>query len=154
MDQVYKAIYTGIAGSPPVPRARPAIIIPVAMKRCERITLFSQGFITRITVRQTGGVPVAADIDLFDSKVVFAAGDHPVLALPGDDPELYKVIPSQNIPAGVPLEVINQQDGFPFLNQDGTYADNQRYLYLLINPTGAAGVTTWDVSLTTRRNMD
>ena len=43
-----------------------------------------------------------------------------------------------------------QQDnqGYAYRNIDGTSTNNQRYVYVLINPTSAAGPTTWDISVT------
>jgi hypothetical protein len=155
MDQVYKVIYSGAPGSPPVKNAQPAILIPTGKKVCVRVRLMQQGFLTRLVVKQTGGTTAQAMVNLWDSSVLFTPGIHNSGDVAGDDVELYEILTPQTT-AGTPplLVVIGQTQGYPFVNQDTGYADNSRFIYLMIDPSATSvDQTTWDVAMTVHRDM-
>lgn len=155
MEQVYKIVYSGAPSAPPVKNAQPAIVIPNGMKVCVRVRLMQQGFITRLVVKQTGGTDAQAKVNLWDSQVVFAPGVYAGAAAPGDNVELYEILPEQTTAGSPPvLVVLGQQQGYPFVNQDTGYADNSRCIYLMIDPSATAiDQTTWDVAITVHRDM-
>jgi len=131
------------------PKALPAIVITAGNKRSVAVPFPTEGYLTRLVIKQTDGTPVAYDVELLDSELPYPEGESLVADPAADDVELYRIIPQQNV--GIPgdvLEITNKEHGYPFHNQDGTFTDNQRKIYLVIIPDSAVDDTTWDVSLT------
>jgi hypothetical protein len=150
MAKVYVKKYTNNG----TPKALPAIVVGVGNLLSTAVGFPSEGYLTRLVVKQTGGTDVAFDVDLLDSKIPYPPSEVPVATLPADNIQLYQIIPTQNV--GVPgnaLELMSPNNGYPFHNSDGTYTNNQRVLYLVIKPIGAVDDTTWDVSLTAHTDI-
>ncbi len=143
-SKVYSIKYTDAD----LPKARPAITIGAGNLRSVQIPFLTEGYVTRLIIKQTGGTSVAATVDLLDSRVPYPPGEQAVAASPADDIELYQIVSTQSVVSGQALKVIHEEYGFPFHNQDGTFTDNQRYIYLVIKPTGAATSTTWEIAIT------
>lgn len=141
MAGIYVKRYTN-NGSP---KSQPAITVTAGKKRCVAVGFNSQGTISRITVKQTGGTPVAVTVELFDSQIPFPPGEYLSAASPADDLSLYRIMPPMTATAGNAIENLEDQFGFKYHNQDGGFTDNQRFIYLLIAPTSAGDMTTWDV---------
>lgn len=154
MDQVYKVVYSGVGGAPPVRNARPAIIVPAGKLISEAVPFMGQGFLTQMSIQQTGGTNVAAKVDLLESEAPFPPGIYDDEAVPTDNIANYRILPQQSVAAdGAAVEVFSNHNGYPFINQDGGYADNKRFLYLIITPTSSAEETSWDVTIKAYRNM-
>jgi hypothetical protein len=155
-SKVYSIKYTDAN----LPKARDPITISAGKWRCVRIPFLTEGYITRLVIKQTGGESIECDVELLDSVVPYPVGEMDAGTAPDDDVDLYQIIESQTVPAGTPLRLIHEEYGFPFHNQDGTFTDNQRYLYLILAPGGglvgaqgaqtggAADTTTWELALT------
>lgn len=155
--KIWSVKYTGDESDPPVPRARPAITVSAGMMRCVQVRAPSEGAVSKLVIKQSGGTPCECIVDLLDSEVPYAAGEQAAGTAPDDDIELYQIIDSQVVNEGDTLKLVHQEFGFPYHNQDGGYANNQRYLYLILQPIGITGAqgpqgvdeeTTWDVLLT------
>jgi|SRR5947209_1641634 len=129
------------------PKSLPAITVTAGMKRSVAVGFNSQGTVSRVTVKQTGGTPCGVVVELFDSLVPFPPGEYSVAAAPADDVSLYRIMPPMDGPAGAGIENLDHQVGYKYHNQDGGFTDNQRFIYLLIVPQGAVDMTTWDVVL-------
>lgn len=149
MSKVYVRRYTDNG----TPLAKPPITVTVGMQRSVEIPFPSEGYLTRLTVKQTDGTSVGFDIELLDSMVPYPPGETVVGAAAADDVELYRIIPQQNVSAGNTLELINNEHGYPFHNTDGTYTANQRKIYMLIVPDGAVDDTTYEVSFTAHTDV-
>lgn len=150
MPKVYVKKYTNNG----TPKALPAIIISSGNLYSVAVGFPSEGYLTRLVVKQTGGTDVAFDVDLLDSKIPYPPGEYPDDTEPVDDIVLYQIIPTQSVGTpGEALELMSPNNGYPFHNSDGTYTNNQRVLYLVIKPIDAGTDTVWDVSLTAHTDI-
>lgn len=151
MEQVYTRIHSNEARLAGIPHAQPAIVIGAGMQRCARLKMPHFGRLTDVMVRQKSTeVQVNFTVDVLKSKFPFVPDTDVVAGTPpADDLTLYRVIDRQTGVAGTPVEVAADGNGFPYRNMDGTYTENQRFLYVLIIPELAGTLTTWDVALTT-----
>lgn len=150
MEQIYTRIHSNEARSLGIPNAQPAVVITAGMKRLVTLKMPSFGRITDVAVKQKSTeVLVPFVVELFKSKVLFTPDlDIAVATLPADDPELYRILGPLSALAGAAAELEDNDPGYPFRNMDGGYTNNQRFIYILINPTGAGTTTTWDVAVT------
>lgn len=145
MTKVYSVKYTDNAD---LPKARAPISISGTKLRSVQVPFMTEGFITRIIIKQTSGDAAAAVVEILDSRIPFPPGEQDVAAAAADDVELYRIVDQVAVTSGQAKVIINQEYGYPFHNQDGTYTDNQRYIYIVIKPTGASGTTVWDLAIT------
>jgi hypothetical protein len=143
-SKVYSIKYTGAA----LPKARAPITITAGNLRSVPVAFLTEGYITRLVIKQTGGTPVAAVVEVLDSKIPFPVGQYAVATAAADDIELYRIIAQQAVTSGAALTLIHEEYGFPFHNQDGTFSDNQRYIYIVIKPTSSLDTTTWEMAIT------
>lgn len=155
MPRVYTRIFSDEAFAARLPSSQPSVVIAGDMKRIVRMKMGSEGRLTDLTVKQLeteGQVPF--EVEIFKSKVPFPLTDIdiPVAQAPADTPGLYRVIPPMSGPAGFPVEFDEESLGFAYKNMDGTWTENQQFLYILIEPT-AAGPTTWKISMTVERDI-
>ena len=150
METVYIKRYT----ADPIPYALPPISIPAGDLMMTAVPFPHKGILERLCVEQASGTPVAFTARLFNSQQVLAPGNYPV-AQALNNPDLYDVFDIiLTATAGNPAKVGAEHDfGYGFLNADGTNSNPQRFLYLLITPTLASGVTTWNVMLQARLDM-
>ncbi len=143
-SKVYSIKYTG----QDLPKSRDPIVISAGNLRSVAVPFMTEGYITRLVVKQTAGANVNCVIELLDSEVPDPPGEQVVATDPADDIELYRIIAQQTLTSGSALVVLNQEYGYPFHNQDGTFTDNQRFIYLVLKPQSAATSTTWEVAMT------
>jgi len=159
MAKVFNRAYIGL-GFPAdsnLPRyTLPRIKIGANSFRPVRVPLTSEGRLTKLWVKQVAGNNVPFKVQLLQSKAPYGGLfdvdiTHP--PTPVIDPELVEVVDELNGSAGVPVEINGEQQGFPFVNMDGSSTNNQQYLYLVIIPDAGAGVTEWEASLKVERNV-
>ena len=149
MGKIVSAIFSDEA----IPKAKPAIHIPAGNLRCIRVKLYSEGRLTQVVVSQQSGTPVDFKVEVLKSKIPYPPDTNKAIPFtPLDNVEIYRVLPQQSGTAGV-LEVTHEQMGWPYLNFDGDYTNNESYLYLVIIPTSAGGETVWDVAITVARDV-
>lgn len=150
--KIYSIKYTDNAD---LPKARPPITVTHQKMRSVKVSLVTEGSLTRIVLKQTGGTAKICKIRVLDSGIPYPEGEYNAGTSADDDVELYEIISQQTLtPAGSALAVINQEYGYPFHNQDGTYTDNQRYIYIILEPQASADDTTWDLAITCRTEVD
>lgn len=109
-----------------------------------------EGRLVRLSVKQTAGSAAGFKVDVYDSNAVY--GPTSVGAIAGAtatvlDPDLASVIAELTGTSGL-AAIFRQDCGAGYRNADGDQSNPQRLLYIVIKPTGAAGSTSWDVSLT------
>lgn len=143
-SKVYSIKYTNAD----LPKSHPPITIGAGMMRSVRVPFLTEGYLTRIVIKQTGGANVPCTIEVLDSKLPFPEGEYSTATAALDDVELYRIIDQQTVNAGVTLKLIHEEYGFPFHNQDGTFTDNQRCIYVVFTPTGSVQQTTWEMAIT------
>ncbi len=132
--------------SAPKPGVYNSIDVTHTKKRCVKVPLLDVGYIKQMVIKQTGGTAKAAVVDLYCSSIPFAEGEYAVATAGSGVPDLYKIMPSQAVVSGTTLDITPDYEvGWPFRNVDGDYTNNQRYVYLVINPTSSVDLTTWDV---------
>lgn len=148
MEKVYSVQYTGDGSAPPTRRTRPALTIPAGKLLSTAVPGQREGFLERLYVEQTGGSPVAFTVELLNSLAPYSAGVHSDSFAPATNVKVFRVIDQQQLAAGEALELSYSGYGVAFHNQDGTYTDSNRLLYLVIIPQASGETTTWDVTLT------
>ena len=145
----YTRYHSDAAVAAGVPNAQPSITIGAGKKRLVKVKFVSQGRLTDVDIVQTGGASVAAVVDILKSGKAFPpdtdvpVGNSPTLPLLSLD-----IVPTINVSSGAHGTLQQDNTGYAFRNIDGTSTNNQRYVYVLINPTSAGGATTWDIQLT------
>lgn len=144
-SKVYSVKYTDNAD---LPRARAPIVINSGKLRSIQVPFLTEGYITRLTVKQTDGTDVDCYVEVLDSKIPYPPGEQDSGTEPDDDIELYRIMSPQTVQAGSALVITSEEYGYPFHNQDGSYSDNQRCIYLVLDPQSAEDDTTWEISLT------
>jgi hypothetical protein len=155
MVRAYTRIFSDVAFANRLPSSLPSVPIAVGNKRVVRLAVGSEGRVTDLTVKQEEtDVQVAFDVDLLKSKVPFPLFDQDILlaTVAADTVSLYRVIPPMSAIAGQPVEFDEETIGYNYKNMDGTYTNNQQYLYLLITPAAAGGITNWKISVTVERD--
>lgn len=155
MARVYTRIFSDEAFAARLPSSQPAVVIAGGMKRIVRMKVGSEGRLTDLTVKQVeseGQVPFR--VEVLKSKIPFPQidVDIAVATAPVDTIGLYRVIQPMTIPAGFPAEFDEETIGYAYKNMDGSYTNNQQFLYVLIEPT-AGGPTTWKISMTVERDI-
>jgi hypothetical protein len=148
MSTVYSTFFT----NSPVAKAKPPLIVPAGLMTCFQIGFPANGFITKLVAAQLaaaagGGTAVPFSIDLFTSMIPYPPGNYAASALPADilDPYRVQVPPTAPLTAtaGQIITLTPDDIGTPYRNLDGSVNEEQRWLYLLINPTGAITITQW-----------
>lgn len=155
MPRIYTRVFSDEAFASRLPSSQPSVVIGGGMKRLVRMKMGSEGRLTDLTVKQLeieGQVPF--QVEVFKSRIPFPNFDIDIVVAtaPVDTVSLYRVIPPMSGPAGFPVEFDEETLGYAYKNMDGSYTNNQQFLYLLIEPT-AAGPTTWKISMTVERDI-
>jgi hypothetical protein len=147
------------------PLALPPLIVAGSTMECFQIPFPSEGSVAKLVVWQVpaaggGGTPCAFNVELLNSQIPYPLSGNPyaVGATPADLLPAYRIqMPSTGPLAqatpGAALTLDDDNVGFPFHNLDGNFANNQRFIYLLISPVGAGGQTVWNVFLLARTNV-
>jgi len=112
----------------------------------------SEGYLTNLTIKQESGTAAAFTAELLDSVIPYPVGETASGTAAVDAVEFYRIVPQQTATAGNTSQILASTQGYPYLNMDGDPTNNQRFLYLLINPTAAAGTTIWKVTVTVHNN--
>lgn len=146
---IYSDSGPGQADNDPKPNVYDSIVIPAAKRMCVKVPCMDMGYLKQLVVDQVGGTDKAFTVDLYNSELPFAEGEHADSASPSVNAALYRVIPQQSITSGSALDLAPDYEvGWSFRNMDGDWTNNQRYLYLVITPTASAGETTFEAMLT------
>lgn len=135
---------------------RDAITIAAGNLRCVKVPFLSEGFLNQVVIKQTdGGTAVAFVVEVLSSVLPFPVGEYAVGTAAVGTIELFRIVPQQSGAAGATIDITPDSDfGWPFRNIDGDHTNNQRFLYLVIKPTGAVDSTTWDAFLMAHSNCD
>lgn len=149
MSKVYVKRYSNNGA----PKSLAPVTVGAGNLRSLDIAFPPEGYITRLVVKQTGGTNVAFVLELLESGIPYPAGQVAVATAPADDIELYRIMPQQAGLSGVAFELEGNQPGFPYRNDDGTFTLPQRFIYLIIKPTGSVGTTTWDIAITAHTDI-
>lgn len=137
-----------------IPRARDPIVVPHQKMVCVEVPLVSEGSLTRIIIKQIAGTAKQCKVRVLDSAIPYPPGEYAAGTAAADTVEMYEIISQQTVTAGVALEVIHEEYGFPFHNQDGeSFTDNRRFVYLVLEPQSSADATTWAVAITCRTEV-
>jgi len=157
MPRVYTRIFSNEAYQLRLPSSKPAVAIGAGMMRLVALKVGSEGRLTDLTVKQdeADGTQVAFSVEVLKSRVPFPLvdTDFAVGTPPVDTISLYRVIPPQTAPATFPVEFNEQTVGYAYKNMDGSYTNNQQFLYLLLTPTGAGVTTNWKISVSVERSI-
>jgi len=113
------------------------------LSQCFEIGFPQEGRITRMLLRQSSGPAVALVVNLFDRQVC-DVGSGSSTSLEDVDPmtqALAKIIPTQNVNAGVVLELFENDGPWSYRNREGTFTVPVRAVYLHITvPTNDNGL--------------
>lgn len=113
-----------------------------------RIEFPPAGLIKKLVVKQKGGTSCAFKVNLYNRQVEalmnpgVASSEAPDLL----DKELAKIIPEQSAIAGAAVSLLTS-DGYAYRTQGDSFSVPDRAVYLEINATNPAGVTTWEVAI-------
>jgi hypothetical protein len=153
MPKIVSAVYTDEA----VANARPPLVVPVGKKVSVPVNFPSEGFLSRLVVRQTGGTSCGISVELLTSKVPFPPATYNTADAPADGLEPYRVQMPPTGPltaaSGVVLTLADDGYGMMFRNLDGGHTSAQRLLYVLLAPIGAVDDTTWEMFLHCRTEV-
>ncbi len=131
-----------------------AISITAGNLICVKVPLLSEGTLKQLVIKQTSGTSVAFVVELLMSVLPFPVGLAAVATAAVGTVELYRIIPQQSITSGSTLDLSpDYEQGWMFRNVDGDHTNNQRYIYLVIKPTGSAVTTKWDVFVMAESNV-
>jgi hypothetical protein len=117
---------------------------------CWEIGFPPEAHIKRLLIQQTGGTLVNFKVTVYNSikgcgepssSIGDVDGSGPLKCV--SSPEMYVVFEEQSGTAGTLLK-ISDSVGRSFRNQDGTYTNPVRKIYIQITPEGS-GDSTWDV---------
>jgi hypothetical protein len=151
MGRLITAIYSDTGpGMPNAPKSGVSSSIQIGARQlvCIRVKSSSEGTLKQLIVLQTAGPAVAFTVELLASKLPYPPGLMPDTAVSAVPIQLYRVMAPISAGAGSPAELApDYQQGWPFHNVDGDYTMNERYIYLVIIPTGSVASTKWDVSV-------
>ena len=140
-------------------KVQDAISITAGNKKCVKLVVPSMGFMEKLVVSQVpsgsgGGASVAFTVELLNSVLPFAEGETAVATAAAAPLEHHRIPPPVDAPlaasAGAVVSYVDPSYGIGYVNADGTYAANQNAVYLIINPTSAAGTTKWNILLSGR----
>lgn len=155
MSRVYTRIFSDESYAAQAPSSQPSVVIGANSKRMVRMKVGSEGRITDVTVKQLESqTQVPFSVDILKSRIPFPDidVDIPNATAPADTIELYSAIPTITAIAGAVAELETNEIGYAYKNMDGSYTNNQQYLYMLLQPT--AGVsTTWKIEITVERDV-
>lgn len=150
-SKAYNVNYANIA------KASPPLLVPSGKMGCFKIPFPSEGFMERVVIYQATGTSVAFGAELLNSQIPYPPGIYTSGASPVDKLEQYRIQSPNTAPmtalAGAVISMGNENFGEGFRNIDGGWTLNQRYIYLLINPTSAGVDTTWNVFLQCRTDV-
>ena len=151
MGKIYTSLFSDTGpGMPSTPASgvKASITVATASKTVTRVSFFSEGKLAQLAVKQVSGPLVPFTVELLSSKVPYPVGSSADVALPTGTIEMYRIIAPITSGAGVPAELTPDDDfGWVFRNMDGDHTLNQRFVYLVIIPTGSLATTKWDAVL-------
>lgn len=151
MGRLITSIYSDTGpGMPGAPKSgvSPSVQIGAGQLTCIRVRSSSEGTLKQLIVLQTGGPAVAFTVELLASKLPFPPGLMPDTTVPAVPIQLYRVMAPMSGGAGSAAELTpDYQSGWPFHNVDGDYTMNERYIYMVIIPTGSVAPTKWDAAI-------
>jgi len=150
--KIHKLLYLGSGGTPS--KAYAAISIPAGKRKVVKLPTFSEGQVARVVVKQATGTPVAYAIELVDSIVPYGDEDSNANynAAVAVEPAFFRIISKQTAIAGDALDYRDNPEAnlmASYINGDQVgSSSNVRAIYLVLIPTNAAGITTWNVAIT------
>lgn len=147
MTKVFTAVYSDSVPANGRNNIYPSIKCNSGKLICTAIPMPSEGRVGDLVIKQTAGTSRAAVGELLKSKLPFPPGEAAVNASAAAPVELFRVLAPLAIGSGTALEldITNFQ---PYANIDYMGDRLERYLYLVLKPTGSSEITTWDVALT------
>jgi len=162
MSKKYTKMFTGLGypANPALPVvALPQITISAGKLKCVTVPFPSEGRLASVVVGQVNlptSSPAGTDTPVnFTVKVMAGAAPYPadqeqtIPFAPLANDEMFTIPADNNTGiAGTTLELITAEQGYQFVNLDGTPTNNIRKIYLVIIPTGAVQTTTWEAKLT------
>lgn len=150
-SKAYNVNYANIA------KASAPLTVTANKMTCFQIPFPSEGFMERVVVYQATGTPVAFSVEILNSRIPYPPGDYTNGASPVDKLENYRIqspaTAALSALAGAVITVGDENFGDGYRNVDGGWTLNQRYVYLLINPTSNTTTTTWNVMLQARTDI-
>jgi hypothetical protein len=113
----------------------------------------AEGWLNELVVRQVSGTAVAFDVEVLDSEVPYAAGGRAYNALPAATLDLFRVVAKISALAGATAVLRESEMGYSYQNADGSPTACEPYLYLTIIPDNQVTVSTWEVAITTSKEI-
>lgn len=151
--KIYTRMYSEKYAS--IPKAHAPLIVTSGKKTSFAIPFPTEGILEGLVVSQVStDVQVAAVVELLNSTIPFPPGDYGVSDAAAHKVEHYRILPTPLSVGSGTAGVMNEEDyGRGFRNIDGGFTLNQRYIYLVINPTSAGTATNWNVSISCRTDV-
>ncbi len=113
-----------------------------------KVSVPPEGRVTKVAAIQATGTAAAYVVDLIDSLVGPGLAAGSITTLPANI-DLWRIIPQQTGSSGASLSFYDSGEiGYAYTTPDGTPTVRSRAIYLIISPTGASGVTTWEAVVT------
>lgn len=153
--KVYTKTYSHLFES--IAKAKPSLSVATGKMVSFQIPFPSEGFMERVVVKQASGTAVGYHVELLNSKLPYPPGVYNSGAGAADALQFYRIqIPPTGpliAASGTVMTYYDDDFALGFRNIDGGFTDNQRYIYLLIDPQSAGTTTTWDVLLQCRTDV-
>lgn len=151
--KIYRAIFNDNTAL--IPHSNPALKVTAGKKTCFKIGFPTEGILDRFVISQrTSEVQVNATVELLCSVIPYPVGDMATGTTAADVVDHYRILTTAlSVTAGTPAELNVSDFGQGYTNFDGSWTTNQRYAYLLINPSGAAADTHWNVTIIVRTDI-
>lgn len=130
-----------------------AIDIDAGNYRCVKVPFPYECMLGKVVVKQypageDGGTSVPFAIDIFNSEIVPEGED---TAAYDSEADLYRVCSRKTALAGATIAEfateIGGGHGYLSRNMDGTQTIPERYIYVVIRPTGAGDATKWMMAI-------
>lgn len=149
--KTYVRIYSDTA--PTTGYISPAISITAGKRKCTAVPFFSEGMVSRVAVQQTSGTAVDFTVEVLCSALPYPVGEQIATDPAGvNSVSVYRVIKQLTGIAGAAVET-DLEFGGPFHNVDANFTLADRFIYLVIIPTAAGGVTEWDAYISGWQQM-
>jgi hypothetical protein len=152
MKKTTQLYMTKVGGLPA--KARSPISITAGKLKVTAVPVGSaEGWLNEVLVKQLTGTPVGFAVEVLDSVVPFAEGEHAYNATPAANLDLFQVIDRITATSGNTAKMRVAELGYSFINADGGPTESQPFLYLVIIPTNAGDDTTWEATVTTTKDV-
>ena len=152
--KIYKKVWRGSTAGSPNRNVNAVVTIPINKRKVVKVSLFPEGLIHRVFVKQVSGTNKAFTIRLLETSLPY--GDDTTNAdynaATAANPEVFDVIAgtagaAQSAASGAGLDY-QSAVGMPFITQDSdTQSDRGSNLYLVIIPAATSDETTWEVTV-------